>query len=351
MGGSTAKKPGDDAGSIQTDGGIRKRWFSRKTKAVPKKESKQKNAPASQPPQPKGILKNKKNGGNSTLTTRSAATFSASTNGGMPRNSKPKPKPASQQQPALSQQQSSSSNPNKKPSSSSSWFCRTAYFEKLCNAAFDLVDNDGSGTVDDKELYSGLLLIHLKLGTYAGPAACRPLSRERCQAVFRKMDADHSGSLDREEFRHVMVVLFSNVLFRVAVQWSMTLMIVPVVARALLDGFVYAVAAAMNWIATRDEHHVWADKLELALEWVWAKAVALSPDIVVRSVSGLYGYLALVPEAVWQALPLTILSTVLGILVVPWCIFQVDDFFQAIADRRAVKAAAAAANTDAGRWI
>mmetsp|Transcript_23285 Transcript_23285/g.64961 ORF Transcript_23285/g.64961 Transcript_23285/m.64961 type:complete len:215 (+) Transcript_23285:237-881(+) len=54
-----------------------------------------------------------------------------------------------------------------------SWLCRTRYFRNLCNNAFELIDTDGSGEVDEKELYSGLLLIHLKLGTMAGPAACK----------------------------------------------------------------------------------------------------------------------------------------------------------------------------------
>ena len=31
---------------------------------------------------------------------------------------------------------------------------------------FDVIDTDGSGDVDEKELYSGLLLIHLKLGEH-----------------------------------------------------------------------------------------------------------------------------------------------------------------------------------------
>ena len=54
-----------------------------------------------------------------------------------------------------------------------SWLCRTRMFKGMSDWAFDVVDADGSGSVDEKELYSGLLLIHLKLGTYAGPAACK----------------------------------------------------------------------------------------------------------------------------------------------------------------------------------
>lgn len=109
-----------------------------------------------------------------------------------------------------------------------SWLARTKRFRQLSDWAFDVIDTDGSGSVDEKELYSGLLLIHLKLGCYAGPAACRPVDRQRVHDVFRKMDVDQSGSLDRDEFLQVMMVLCSNVLTRVMVQCENRYMIVAV---------------------------------------------------------------------------------------------------------------------------
>ena len=57
--------------------------------------------------------------------------------------------------------------------SESSMWSRSGHFRKLSDRAFELVDSDGSGYVDKKELYSGLLVIHLTLATYMGPAACR----------------------------------------------------------------------------------------------------------------------------------------------------------------------------------
>ena len=62
-----------------------------------------------------------------------------------------------------------SSPPNKKKS----WLSGSKYFQQMSDSAFDAIDADGSGEVDEKELYSGLLLIHLKLGSMAGPAACK----------------------------------------------------------------------------------------------------------------------------------------------------------------------------------
>jgi hypothetical protein len=64
------------------------------------------------------------------------------------------------------------------------WLCRTKFFKNMIDSSFQLVDQDGSNDVDEKELYSGLLLIHLKLGTYAGPAACK-VSTVRCLSTCR----------------------------------------------------------------------------------------------------------------------------------------------------------------------
>jgi Ca2+-binding EF-hand superfamily protein len=119
----------------------------------------------------------------------------------------------------------STSNVHNKPELPVSWLSRSKRFRKWCEWAFQVIDTDKSNSVDEKELYSGLLLIHLKLGTYAGPAACRPLGRERCHAVFQKMDLDGSGHLDYDEFQQVMSVLFGNIVLRVLAQWSLTIMV------------------------------------------------------------------------------------------------------------------------------
>jgi len=114
----------------------------------------------------------------------------------------------------------------KKKKTGNMW-TRSKNFKKLTDWAFKTIDADGSGEVDKKELYTGLLMIHLKLATYAGPAACRPATREYCEKIFDQMDVDKSGELDREEFTEVMQIVCAQVFTRVAIQWTMTLMIVP----------------------------------------------------------------------------------------------------------------------------
>ena len=60
-----------------------------------------------------------------------------------------------------------------------SWLCQRKFFKDMISSSFEMVDQDGSGSIDEKELYSGLLLIHLKMGVYAGPAACKVRPRGR----------------------------------------------------------------------------------------------------------------------------------------------------------------------------
>jgi hypothetical protein len=225
---------------------------------------------------------------------------------------------------------------NAKPS----WLCRTKLFQDACKSAFEAVDMDGSGAVDEKELYSGLLLIHLKLGMYAGPAACRPLSRERCKEFFKKMDRDGSGTLDQAEFNLVMAVLFGNVLIRVLTQWSMTLIIVPLVANLILDGIQASIIGIWDLITNLDEHSSVADRIEMSLESSWQCLVTTTPAPLLRFVADLHDLLSFVPDSVWESIPLTFLSTVLGLVVVPWLLLQIDGFFQKMADRRKATASA-----------
>ena len=49
---------------------------------------------------------------------------------------------------------------------------RSRAFKKVSDYSFSVCDNDKTGEVAKTELYAGVLLVHLKLAKYAGPAAC-----------------------------------------------------------------------------------------------------------------------------------------------------------------------------------
>lgn len=188
-----------------------------------------------------------------------------------------------------------------------------------------------------KELYSGLLLIHLKLGSYAGPAACKPVGREQVVEIFKLRDLDHSGSLDKDEFSEVMSVLCGNIFTRVAVQWSLTLMIVPLVAQYMLSGVVWLTTFLWDQLTSLDDFEaiegIFATRMDQFSTWFcsYVPNPLLSGASAVGS--GLQKGIDMVPDSVWSTVPVTLISCVLGCLVVPYSIFKIDDYFQSVADK------------------
>ena len=222
---------------------------------------------------------------------------------------------------------------------------KSRLFKKLCKWAFTEIDIDGSGHVDKKELYTGLLLVHLNLAKYVGPAACRPVTRDQADKLFDTMDVDHSGTLCQEEFTHVMVVLCSHVASRVVLLFGMTIMILPILARWVAK-HLYLVGIAYHWLMK-----VLAPPIMKygTIGWDYVnqqfgfKQYLYHPCVV----QGLYAWntiynvmsdvisklLDLVPNTVWDTLPFTLVSCVLGTLLVPWCLLKIDVFFERLAKK------------------
>lgn len=208
------------------------------------------------------------------------------------------------------------------------WLCNSHYFRKICDTAFESTDLDKSGCVDENELYLGLLLVHLELGMHLGPAACKPLDRERCQALFRKMDADNSGTLDKVQFQNAMMFLFGNVLLRVVVHLAATVILVPMVAQYAYNWIYYIGEHVYEMLPTLDEHSLLVNWTEVALEAVLEFFLQCLPGSFLLIVNELNDILN---SSVWGTLPVTLISSVLGMAVVPWMIFKIDEFFQWLA--------------------
>jgi hypothetical protein len=151
------------------------------------------------------------------------------------------------------------------------------------------------------------------------------------------MDKDKSGALDKKEFELVMMVLFGNVLLRVVFQYSCTLMIVPLVANTILNFLARSFTTTVTFLQNMDQHSQVADTFELFLERLvdafWGMLGRVTPNVIQHGGSHLAGLLQSIPSSVWAALPLTLLSTVLGLMIVPWSLMQIDDWFQSLADK------------------
>jgi hypothetical protein len=161
---------------------------------------------------------------------------------------------------------------------------------------FNALDTDSSGSLTPDELYSGVLMIHLELAKYVGPAACKPPSRTVVGDLFWEFDADDSGTLDKEEFCNLTIILLSNIMGRILFQFSMTIALVPFLAPRVL---------------------VQLDVLRL-------KLVSLDPYNLITSVTSAYNdtlksYPILVDAVakIPATLPVTLISVVIVSLVVP----------------------------------
>jgi len=240
----------------------------------------------------------------------------------------------------------------------SSLFTGSSFFRKLCDDVFDTIDVDKSGKINETELYQGLLLIHLKLGMYFGPAACKPISLERANYIFKKLDTNQDGSLNKAEFRRVVALLMGNVVSRIAFQFVCTLLIVPFLANTILEktmdwygiftgsvlpvvrqkylpiitvalgvdlisGFAStAIAATNNAVYKTGIISMMSNITEVPTQFVAEKyeAFVLKP-------------LADIPQETWDSIPLTVLSTLLALIIVPYSIVKTDDFFRYLATK------------------
>jgi len=142
---------------------------------------------------------------------------------------------------------------------------RTAAFRKLTKWAFSQCDSDGTGSVNQTELYAGILLVHIQLAKYAGAAACYPPTRAVIDSLFEASDDDNSGSIDEEEFTQILMVCCAQITSRILVYYAIIILLVPYVASAVMQGLL-SIDDVLGWT---DKHNypaavVW---LENALGW------------------------------------------------------------------------------------
>lgn len=123
---------------------------------------------------------------------------------------------------------------------------RSKAFKSLVKWAFTVCDTDKTGSIHKDELYTGVLLVHLKIAKYAGGAACFPASRETIDKLFDASDVDKSGTIDEDEFQKIMVVCCGQILSRVVLYLAMLLFIVPTLAHGLIV-YLTAVLADKSW--------------------------------------------------------------------------------------------------------
>lgn len=246
-------------------------------------------------------------------------------------NSRSRPSPKDAEAAAAKSPSSEEDEPTARDLAESklSWLTRTRYFQRVIDSSFDTIDADGSGAVTLEELYAGLLLIHLATARYVGAPACRPASRGYVNEIFHLLDVDNSGTLTREEFETVMKILYSQVFTRIVIQWSLALMILPIISKYITK---YAV------ILPRVAHELWEDidyyldPLQRLLWKLRAKFLHLIPRWVDGRMGGLAQMaLGRIPDGVWDNLPQMLLTLVQTYIALPYVLNRVEDFFRRLA--------------------
>jgi len=77
--------------------------------------------------------------------------------------------------------------------------CRPLAFRWACDRAFDRIDTDGSGDLDDLEIHLALYEMFNSLNKRL-PGWDDPPSRAEVAEAIKKVDKDENGRLDRKEF-------------------------------------------------------------------------------------------------------------------------------------------------------
>lgn len=112
---------------------------------------------------------------------------------------------------------------------------RSKPFKVLVTKTFKACDTSHTGDISKSELYVGLLMVHVKLAKFCGPAATFPPSRDVSDEMFEAADIDQSNGIDHEEFESIIVILCAHILSRMLVYYSILLVFVPWLARHVID--------------------------------------------------------------------------------------------------------------------
>ena len=147
----------------------------------------------------------------------------------------------------------------------------------------------------------------------------QPMSREQVNSMFQRFDKERSGHLDRKSFLSIMKVLFSNLLMRVAVQYILTLVVVPLMARRVLDMITLDSEYFWEvWTKPKELRGMEELSLEDYIDWRVTDVPSSLRTIITKMAFG--------SEDFWRTVPLAFTTIILGLVLVPWVLNYIDDF-------------------------
>lgn len=158
----------------------------------------------------------------------------------------------------------------------------------------------------------------------------QPLSRDRCSAMFQRFDSTNSGGLDRTEFRRVMMVLFTNVFVRVLVQFALTIIIVPLIAKRVLA--FLTIDSDGWWDYWTKPRYLRKLGVEFTLDDFMDWRITSYPSNKRTFFTKVYRFFRIGSDEFWETFPLTFLTVILGLVIAPYVLFYFDDMFQYAVD-------------------
>lgn len=118
------------------------------------------------------------------------------------------------------------------------FFIRTKAFQSLSKYAFKVCDSSREGKIGRYELYAAILLVHVKLAKFCGPAACSPPSPEVVNQLFDATDYNKSGYIDENEFEHIAAICCAQIASRIIVYLFALVFVVPYLSKILVSCLV-----------------------------------------------------------------------------------------------------------------
>ena len=165
----------------------------------------------------------------------------------------------------------------------------------------------------------------LVCNTILSTAKQKPLSRERCNAMFEKFDCNNSGGLDRKEFRRIMMVLFSNIVARVFLQYVVTILVVPLVAKSVLEFITWDSQGWWDYFTKPKALRRMGE--EFTIDYFVDWRVTSYPSPRRTFFTKLYRFIRIGSDAFWETFPLTFTTVILGLVIAPTVLYYMDDFF------------------------
>ena len=150
-------------------------------------------------------------------------------------------------------------------------------------------------------------MVYINLAKYTGPAACYPPTREVVDILFDACDDDGSGDICEKEFVAIMVILSSQLTWRILTYYLFLIILVPYIIRWTLYILYFL----------RIDHIV------LNLDKIFDACAPTTLQYIA----------SFIPESLWAQIPRSIVSFLIFSFVIPYCWDRMDEHFKQVAEK------------------